>query len=121
MDEFLINEVPEEGNAPPETSFYLATVYSWNNTDGMRITLDGESEPSTKSYKVMYMCRPLHAGARVVVMKQSGTYIVLGEIGLPTTWKKIENLSYTATDVNIISKINEIIATLRTQGMVWTD
>lgn len=120
MDEFLIGEIPEEGNAPPETAFYLATVGAWSNADGVSIKIDGEDEFSTKRYKMMYMCRPLHNGARVVVMKQSGTYIVLGEIGNPNSWKSITDLSSSATTATIISKVNEIIAWMRTQGMVWT-
>lgn len=120
MDDFLIGKVPEGGENAPETSFYLATVGAWSNSDGVSIKIDGEDEFSTKRYKMMYMCRPLHNGARVVVMKQSGTYIVLGEIGNPNSWKSIADLPSSATTATIISKVNEIIAWMRTQGILWT-
>lgn len=119
MNEFLTSE-ETAGAQAPETEFYLGTVGTWSNADGVEITLDGQSDPMTKRYKMMYMCRPLHRGARVVVMKQSGTYIVLGEIGLPNSWKSIADLPSNASTADIINKINDLLSWLRTQGIIWT-
>lgn len=100
--------------------FYLGTVGSWSNAEGVEITLDGQSAPMTKKYKMMLMCRPLKRGARVVVMKQSGTYIVLGEVSLPNSWTSISDLSTGASTSTIAAKVNEILAWMRTQGILWT-
>lgn len=111
---------PAAGDAAPETEFFLATVNSWSNATGVKFTLDGEDGPVQKGYKMMLMCRPLHVGARVVVMKQSGTYIVLGEISLPNSRQSLPDLPSTASTADIISKVNSILAWMRTQGMLWT-
>lgn len=63
------------------TEFFLGTVNSVNN-DGVEITLDGQSSPMTKHYKQMVTGYSLSANDRVVVMKNSGTYLVLGKIAL---------------------------------------
>lgn len=63
------------------TEFFLGTVNSVNN-DGVEITLDGQSTPMTKHYKQMVTGYSLSANDRVVVMKESGTYLVLGKIAL---------------------------------------
>lgn len=120
MNEILAQE-ESAGAQAPVTEFYLATVITWSNATGVQIKIDGQDQAMTKRYKMMLMCRPLHVGARVVVMKQSGTYIVLGEIANPNGWKSIADLPTTAGTAIIIAKINEIIAWMRTQGMVWTN
>lgn len=60
---------------------FLATVANVNSS-GLTLILDGESEASTKRYKYMTSgyADPA-AGDRVVVMKMSGTFVVLGRIG----------------------------------------
>lgn len=63
--------------------FYLATVTEWNYQNGVRIKLDGQSAPMTKWYTVIQP-NPLWNGCRVVVMKYSGSYIVLGQVGPPS-------------------------------------
>jgi len=120
LDEFITGAQPQAGAQAPETEFYLATVYSWSNAEGVRFTLDGETQPTSKSYKMMLMCRPLSVGMRVVVMKQSGTYIVLGEINKPNSWKKIDDLASGATTAQIVSTVNDLLGWLRTQGMLRT-
>ena len=116
-----ILEMDENAGAQaPVTEFYLATVVAWSNADGIQIRIDGQDKAMTKRYKMMLMCRPLHVGTRVVVMKQSGTYIVLGEIANPNSWKSITDLASDAGTAAIIAKVNEIIAWMRTQGMLWT-
>ena len=65
----------------PETvpEMFLATVAGVNSS-GVLITLDGESEPMTKRYKQIKTGQTLSSGARVAVVKISGTFVVLGAI-----------------------------------------
>ena len=58
---------------------YLATV-NGVNASGVQITIDGASEPMNKRYKQMATGQALTADDRVLVMKLSGTYVVLGKI-----------------------------------------
>jgi len=55
---------------------FLATVTSVTN-HGILIKLDGESQPMEKPYKRIYTVR---TGDRVLVLKMSGTYIVIGPL-----------------------------------------
>ena len=61
-------------------AFFLATVSSVTS-DGVHFVLDGQTAATQKGYKRLQNGQTLAAGARVVVMKQSGTYIVLGAFG----------------------------------------
>lgn len=56
--------------------FYLATVTAVTSS-GINIQLDGESQAMEKPYKRIYTVR---TGNRVLVLKMSGTYIVLGPL-----------------------------------------
>lgn len=114
MDEEVIQQ-KEKSNA----EFFLGTVKAWSNAAGVQVQLDGQDSPMTKRYKMMLMCRPLHIGTRVVVMKHSGTYIVLGEISNPNSYREISTLASGATLETTISKVNEIINWMKTQGMAW--
>lgn len=105
-----------EDKSPVE--FFLGTVKAWSNATGVQIQLDGQDAPMTKRYKMMLMCRPLNIGARVGVIKHSGTYIVLGEISKPNSWNSIPNLANTAGLSDVISTVNTILAWMRTQGML---
>ncbi len=120
MDDLILTEQETAGGKAPETEFFLATVTDWSNSTGVEIQLDGDSAPMTKRYKMMLMCRPLATGMRVVVMKQSGTYIVLGEINMPNSWKRINDLSNSAALSDVISTVNSLLAWLRTQGLLRT-
>lgn len=120
MDDFILTEQETAGGKAPETEFFLATVKTWNNSAGVTFTIDGESTPVNRGYKMMLMCRPLHTGARVVVMKQSGTYIVLGEVSNPNSWQSLPDLASGASLADVISKVNALLAWLRTQGILWT-
>ena len=113
MDEEIITQ--ENGN----TEFFLGTVISWSNATGVQIQLDGQDSAMTKRFKMMLMCRPLKVGSRVVVMKHSGTYIVLGEVSLPNSYREISTLASGATLATTVSKVNEIINWMKTQGMTW--
>lgn len=113
MDE----EIVQEGKS--EAEFFLGTVKGWNSATGVQIQLDGQDSPMTKRFKQMQMCRPLKAGSRVVVMKHSGTYIVLGEVSLPTLYYHPSDLATTATLENVIARCNLILAIMRNAGMIW--
>lgn len=116
MDEIVLEETPQEENG---TEFYLGTVKHWSNVTGVQVQLDGQDEPMTKKFKQMQMCRPLKIGSRVVVMKHSGTYIVLGEVSLPTLYYHPSNLSNSATQAQIIDRCNLILDIMRNAGMIW--
>ena len=113
MDEEIIQ------NEKSEAEFFLGTVKAWSNAAGVQVQLDGQDSPMTKRYKMMLMCRPLRVGSRVVVMKHSGTYIVLGEISNPNSYKEISTLASDAALVTTVAKVNEIINWMKTQGMSW--
>ena len=79
MDEFNLVDAPKELNKAPETEFYIATVSSVSSS-GVKLLFAGESTAANKYYKRLGSAN-VSSGDRVVVMKQSGTYIVLGSIG----------------------------------------
>ena len=62
-----------------DTGIYLGTVGSVNSS-GVQITLDGQSEALTKRYKMLLTGRSLSQGERVLILKKSGTFVVLGAI-----------------------------------------
>ena len=102
-----------------DTEFFIGTVKNWSSSTGVQIQLDGQDSPMTKNYKQMLMCRPLKVGARVVVMKHSGTYIVLGEISKPLPYYHPSDLSTSATLAQVIARCNLLLAILRQVGIVW--
>lgn len=57
----------------------LATVVT-RTSAGVTIRLDGDSAPLQKRYKVLSTGVTLAAGNRVLAVKMSGTYVVLGRI-----------------------------------------
>ena len=110
-----------EGTGLPATvpEIYLGTVNNWNISTGVQITLDGQTDPMSKRYKQLLVSRPLPVGARVAIMKISGTYVVLGEIGNPKSYYHPENLASDASLSTVISMVNTILAALRGQGVIW--
>lgn len=62
--------------------FFLATVSSGDATNGYKLQFAGESSARNKSYQMMKngSVSTYASGTRVVVMKMSGTYIVLGRL-----------------------------------------
>lgn len=78
MDEFLFDEETNAGGADHSAEFYLATVVSNSNDGKMKIKLDGQDSAMTKWFHSM--CGLVPSNTRVVVMKQSGTYVVLGPV-----------------------------------------
>ena len=64
--------------------FFLATVASVDLAAGVTIIPDGDTAATTKKYKILTSGNSLlAAGDRVVVMRHSGTCIILGKIGTP--------------------------------------
>lgn len=73
--------LPEQ-EALQRSEFMLATIATADSAAGtVTMTLDGMTSAMQKSYKTLSGAWPLAAGDRVVVMKMSGTYVVLGKIG----------------------------------------
>ena len=79
MGDLILTPEPQE----TKTEFFLATVYS-SSSSGVRFTIDGDTQPTTRGYKMLLTGQSLSASDRVIVMKQSGTYVVFGKIGNPT-------------------------------------
>lgn len=75
-------EARASGQSVPAT-FFLATLASVSTTEGVTIIPDGQDEAVPKKYKCLAGGGLLTAGDRVVVMKHSGTCVVLGKIGMP--------------------------------------
>lgn len=82
MDDFSLVDAPKKLSKAPDTEFYLATVAEVG-ASGVRLLFAGESSATSKYYKCLSSTN-VSTGDRVVVMKQSGTYIVMGAIGGPT-------------------------------------
>lgn len=68
-----------------QTDFFLATVSAVDNTKGMKIIPDGQSTAMQKWYKILCTGKVAAVGDRVVVMRNSGTCIVLGKIGVTSS------------------------------------
>jgi len=74
-------ELLEEQEEPADQHFAtVAGVYS----DGLTLTFDGASGPSTKRYKCNTFVK-FAAGDRVFLAKDSGTYVVICKIGNPAS------------------------------------
>lgn len=90
-----------------ETEIVLGTVVS-RSSEGAIITLDGNDEPLQKPYKTMRCGHSLAEGDRVVIIKQSGTYIVCGKISSPQLKYYLDPLPTSATLADVITKVNQI-------------
>ena len=90
----------------------LATVIS-RLADGVTIQLDGSDAPMEKNYKTLLNGRALAPGDRVAVLKQSGTYVVLGKIGAPQARYYLNPLPSSASLANCITQLNNIENILR--------
>lgn len=123
MDE-LINIEPSEEQIKKDLpasvpEIYLGTVYGWNASGGILIKFDGQTEPTTKRYKMLNVSHAPKAGDRVLVLKLSGTYIVLGDIALPQPYYSFADLPNDATLATVIMRVNSISAMLRSVGILW--
>ena len=73
---------PPERPSVAAADFYCATVTKVSSA-GIRILLDGETDPTTKAFKQLNPEHSFSVGDRVVAMLQSGTYVILGTLGYP--------------------------------------
>ena len=109
------NDFRTLSNQEPETArseLLLATVSTIHEGGTVSLILDGMSAATQKTYKTLASAWPLAAGDRVVVMKQSGTFVVLGPIGSGGSSSDvlpIENGGTGDSGVTVISTISEII------------
>lgn len=88
MDEDIVVNDGEIGKA----EFFLATVMDVRTvTKDVQICLDGDDARMTKWYKTA--CGSVPVGSRVVVMKISGTYVILGAINETTYKTDIQNVA----------------------------
>lgn len=98
MDEFISTE--NNGQA----EFYLATMTSGTMNEGISFTIDGQSSPTSKKYKMLLTGKePPRTGDRILVMKISGTYIVLGKIGMPGYWWKFAPITTSDYTIQILA------------------
>ena len=112
MDEFV------QTMSDPGAEFYLATVTAYAST-GVKIRLDGQSEAMTKRYKMLQVGRPVAIGERVIVMKMSGTYVVIGAVSNPISKSTIIDLPTNNSSVSLVSsRVNQILQWMRNQGMI---
>lgn len=99
--------------------FLLGTVTAVSQENGLRIRLDGQDAAMSKYYKMLNTGADAPGtGDRVVVMKHSGTYIVMGRIGTPNQNSgKVSRSGDTMTGVlKIISATVKMIANSITLG-----
>ena len=117
-EEELIVEEPKPGQA----EFYLATVSEGTAGEGIKIILDGQDSAMAKPYKILVTGKsPPRSGERVLVVKISGTYIVLGAVTLPGSWWNCAPLSNSATLANVITRINSIGSMFADTGIAKND
>ena len=65
-----------------KSDFLLAAVYSVNqDSSAVTLLIDGTGTPTQKYYKALTGAWPLQPDDRVIVLKMSGTYVVVGKIG----------------------------------------
>lgn len=72
----------EKNEKNKDAIFLLAAVYSVNpDNSAVTLLLDGTDTPTKKYYKALTGAWPLAPDDRVIVLKMSGTYVVVGKIG----------------------------------------
>ena len=60
---------------------FLATVAARDSNYDVSLRFDGETEATTKYFKTLN-AQSITTGSRVLVLKISGTYLVLGKVAL---------------------------------------
>lgn len=84
MNNIFTDLLAENRGNDAGAEFFLATVASVDLAAGVTIIPDGDTSATTKKYKILTSGNSLlAAGDRVVVMRHSGTCIILGKIGTP--------------------------------------
>lgn len=57
----------------------LGTISAYSSGTGVRLTIDGESSPTSKNYMFLSSYTPT-VGDRVIVEEISGSYVVIGKV-----------------------------------------
>lgn len=70
---------PEQGTASPPSALLLAKVGTYTSGAGATLIFDGQTAATTKQYKHLSPYTP-EAGARVLVAKIGGSYVILGAV-----------------------------------------
>ena len=76
MDEIFVT--PQKAGESKSPDFYLATVAAISSGRAS-LTFDGETTATQKYYRHLASYSPV-AGHRVLVVKISGTYVILGRV-----------------------------------------
>lgn len=114
MDQIVLHQEQTK-----ESTLLLGTVVAYDTTKGVRIQLDGEEAPGTKYYKSRKGLITA-VGDRVVLAPISGSYVVLGTVGLPARRYNMNQCptGSNATAANCAAWINTIIEALTAQGLM---
>lgn len=114
MNQIILHQ--EQAKADP---LLLGTVVAYDTTKGVRIQLDGEATAGDKYYRSR---KGLIAavGDRIVLAPISGSYVVLGAVGLPARKYNMNQCptGSNATAENCANWINTIIKALTEQGLM---
>lgn len=114
----MIDEVPEAGTGDHSAEFFIATVGDLT-ADGVTLIFDGQTEPTTKRFKSLAVGRgSAFAGQRCVVMKQSGTYIVLGMLTQGQLYTNVNQLASGSSLSTVISRFNSLLTALKNKGVI---
>lgn len=114
----MITAPVSAGTAAHNADFYLATISSVS-ASGARLLFDGSTEPTQKQYKCLGTPAALNIGDRVVVLKQSGTYVILGRIAAPLQPQTISDLPAGSDQAAILSAFNQLLGALRDLRMIY--
>lgn len=80
MDDLILGQDPQAGNSGAESMFTTAIVAAVSGQT-YSLIFPGTSTPTTKYYRRIYMYGTSPGvGKKVLVLKYSGTYLVIGEI-----------------------------------------
>lgn len=112
---------PETGKRSGAAEFFLGTCVTWGTSgsnQGVAIRLDGQNAGMTKRFKLLNVARMPVPDERVLVMKQSGTYVVIGSIIDPIAYYTPAKLASGATLATVISTVNTLIDALRSFGTI---
>lgn len=112
------NVFVSEQRQEPEVNFAtIGAVYS----DGVTLIFDGETEATTKHYKVNSFV-VFAAGDRVRIIRDSGTYVVEYPVGNPLIKAGgIASVSTGATLAQLITQWNKLIPAIDYRGYKWIE
>ena len=114
-----MNQIILHQEQTKESPLLLGTVVAYDTTKGVRIQLDGEETAGSKYYKTRKGLITA-VGERIVLAPISGSYVVLGTVGLPAKKYNMNQCptGSNATAANCASWINTLIEALAAQGLM---